>query len=85
MIVNGDQSLELSKELLRHYVPQVIFQQSDSASNLPLLKDRFDPQQTYIYVCQNRVCLLPVTTVQEALEQLENFSDSKPTTLPNFY
>ena len=75
---------ELSKELLSHYLPQIIFQQSDTASDLPLLKDRFDNQQTYIYVCQNRVCLLPVTTVDEALTQLENFSDSS-TVLPKFY
>ena len=84
VIINGKESNELSKELLSHYLPQIIFQQSDTASDLPLLKDRFDNQQTYIYVCQNRVCLLPVTTVDEALTQLENFSDSS-TVLPKFY
>ena len=84
VIINGWESSELSRELLSHYLPQIIFQQSDSSSDLPLLKDRFDAQQTYIYVCQNRVCLFPVTTVNEALVQLENFSDSN-TELPNFY
>ena len=83
VIIVGSQSILLSKELLKHYLPQIIFQQSSVSSELPLLKERFDPDQTYIYVCQNRVCLLPVTTVEEAFDQLENFS-SNVTGFPEF-
>ncbi len=84
VIINGKESNDFSVELFRHYLPQIIFQQSDAASDLPLLKDRFDNQHTYIYVCQNRICLLPVTTVDEAITQIENFSDSG-TEFPDFY
>jgi len=83
VIVNGSEAKQISKELLRHFLPEIIFQQSEIEGDLPLLKDRFDPQQTYIYVCQNRVCLLPVTNTSDALEQLENFSISN-TKFPNF-
>lgn len=83
IIIVGSQSKQLSKEILKHYLPQIIFQQSNISSELPLLKDRFDSDKTYIYVCQNRVCLLPVTTIEEAFDQLENFS-SNTTGFPEF-
>ena len=83
IIIVGSQSKQLSKEMLKHYLPQIIFQQSNISSELPLLKDRFDSDKTYIYVCQNRVCLLPVTTIEEAFDQLENFS-SNTTGFPEF-
>jgi|GEM_PF-5146797 len=40
---------------------------------LPLFKGRYADDGTYIYVCQDHTCKLPVATTQEALEQLENF------------
>jgi len=40
-------------------------------SELPLFEARFVPKKTYIYVCEGRACKLPVTTVAQALEQLE--------------
>lgn len=83
IIIVGSQSKQLSKEMLKYYLPQIIFQQSNISSELPLLKDRFDSDQTYIYVCQNRVCLLPVTTIEDAFDQLENFS-SNTTGFPEF-
>jgi len=42
---------------------------------LPLLKDRFFEGETYVYVCQNRVCLPPVESVKEAMEQMENWEN----------
>jgi uncharacterized protein YyaL (SSP411 family) len=39
-------------------------------SGLPLLEDKFMGDATTIFVCENKVCQLPVSTVQQALEQL---------------
>lgn len=42
-------------------------------SNAPLFKDRYVEDNTFIYVCQNTTCKLPVKTIEEALIQLKNF------------
>jgi uncharacterized protein YyaL (SSP411 family) len=39
--------------------------------DLPLLQNKLVPGQTTIYVCQNKVCKLPVTSVTEALKLME--------------
>jgi hypothetical protein len=36
-----------------------------------LLKNRFVEGETYIYVCVNKACKMPVKTVKEALELIE--------------
>jgi len=58
--------------LLLH-LPNTLIVGSGTESELPLFEDRYVDGETYIYVCQNRVCKLPVTTVDAALEQLKNF------------
>ena len=40
---------------------------------MPLFKGRYADDGTYIYVCQDHTCKLPVATTKEALEQLKNF------------
>jgi hypothetical protein len=42
---------------------------SVTESKLPLLENRVVDNELLIYVCRNRVCKLPVKTVDEALEQ----------------
>ncbi|WP_400072865.1 thioredoxin domain-containing protein [Zobellia russellii] len=46
---------------------------SKSESSSPLFKDRYVADGTFIYVCQNTTCKLPVKTVNEALGQMRNF------------
>ncbi|WP_246560776.1 thioredoxin domain-containing protein [Zobellia russellii] len=46
---------------------------SKSESSSPLFKDRYVADGTFIYVCQNTTCKLPVKTVNEALGQIRNF------------
>jgi len=50
----------------------VLFQISENESDLPLVKDRFFEGETLIYVCENKVCLRPTKTVEDALKQLNN-------------
>ncbi len=44
--------------------------QSNSESNIPLFMDRFFEDETYIYVCQNKTCQRPETSIKYALEQI---------------
>ena len=46
---------------------------SKAKSEAPLFKDRYVVDNTFIYVCQNTTCKLPVKTINEALMQLKNF------------
>ncbi|MDX1365705.1 MAG: thioredoxin domain-containing protein, partial [Arenibacter latericius] len=71
--VVGDQASELVANLQRENLPNTLIVGSDKESEAPLFKDRYDSDGTYIYVCQDHTCKLPVTTKEEALEQMRNF------------
>ncbi|MFH6604451.1 thioredoxin domain-containing protein [Maribacter algicola] len=71
--VVGDQALSLVTAFNENYIPNAIVVGSAEPSNLPLFKDRFDEESTFIYVCQNSTCKLPVKTVAEAIDQMANF------------
>ncbi|WP_430973582.1 thioredoxin domain-containing protein [Sunxiuqinia rutila] len=66
----GQQALEKLKELQKHYLPHCLFCASTAASPLPLLKNRFSPSKTWLYVCQNSSCQLPSELVSETLKLL---------------
>jgi uncharacterized protein YyaL (SSP411 family) len=61
---------EKLKELQQHYFPNLIFAGSNAESELPLLKNRFNKDKTFIYVCRDMVCSRPEEEVSEALKHL---------------
>ncbi|XHP75102.1 Cellobiose 2-epimerase [Arenibacter antarcticus] len=71
--VVGDQANAIMVEMHREYLPNTLIIGSVKDSEQPLFKGRYDNEGTYIYVCQDHTCKLPVTSVQLALEQLNNF------------
>lgn len=58
------------KEFDTHYFPNVFLSGGKNEGSLSLLKNKLNEGQTTIYVCQNKVCQLPVTEVKEALKQM---------------
>ncbi|RYG04071.1 MAG: thioredoxin domain-containing protein, partial [Chitinophagaceae bacterium] len=62
-IVGEDVSAE-KKEFNNFYIPNKITL-GGTKSELPLLKDK-QSQQTKIYICRNKTCQLPLSTVAEA-------------------
>ena len=66
-ISGGDWKLKY-KALQNNYLPNVLWIGSDGESDLPLLQNRFLKGETRVYVCQNRVCQLPVQEISEALK-----------------
>ncbi|MDC3354853.1 thioredoxin domain-containing protein [Flavobacteriaceae bacterium] len=72
VVVVGFEAQKFNKELQQYYLPNVLFQISEKASELPLLKDRFFEGETLIYVCENKVCLRPTRTIEEALKQIRD-------------
>jgi uncharacterized protein YyaL (SSP411 family) len=71
--VVGEEAQSKVAGLQNKHIPNTLIVASSLESELPLFEDRFVAGETYIYVCQNRVCKLPVKTVDEALQQLNNF------------
>ncbi len=70
----GPQALAFRQQLDRVFNPQVVFCGTESVSpktDLPLLQNRgMIGGKTAIYVCQDRMCQLPVTSVDVALALL---------------
>lgn len=67
--ITGPDALGLRSAFAPHYLPNRLFLGSTTASELPLLKDKLLPSST-IFVCVEKACQLPVTTVPEAVQQI---------------
>ena len=66
----GDESVELGLQMQKSYLPTSVFAGGIS-ENLPVLENRFVSDQTVVYVCQDKVCNLPVTTASGAMELID--------------
>ncbi|MCF8246871.1 MAG: thioredoxin domain-containing protein, partial [Saprospiraceae bacterium] len=53
--------------LLRNYLPNALLLGGSTEGSLELLKDKLQAGETMIYVCQNKVCKLPVKEVEKAI------------------
>ena len=71
--VVGAAAKETSPEIQKEYLPNALVVQSPTDSDLPLFKGRFADGETYIYVCRDNTCKLPVQTTEAALEQLASW------------
>ncbi len=71
-IVGPDANI-LAKELFQNHLPNTLQVASVTESNLPLFEGRYLADDTFIFVCQDQTCKLPVATTAAALEQLKNF------------
>ena len=70
VVISGSEAESLRKELHTHLLPFAVTVGTTSSGTLPLLEGRSAKEETFIYVCFNKTCQLPVTAVNEALEQL---------------
>jgi uncharacterized protein YyaL (SSP411 family) len=57
-------------------LPDVFLSGGRKEGNLPLLEIKLIKGQTTIYVCQNKMCKLPVTDVKEAIKQMKKRADN---------
>ena len=66
----GENSKELSQQMHQNYLPNAIFAGSTKNNSLPILKNRFQNGETYIYTCIEGACKLPTTSINKTLEQI---------------
>ncbi|MBK6822681.1 MAG: thioredoxin domain-containing protein [Saprospiraceae bacterium] len=69
--VVGPNSKELRNELAMTFLPSVILLGGTTEGTLELLKDKLQEGNTFIYVCRNKVCKIPVTNAAEALKLID--------------
>ena len=64
----GKAAQQKSVELNTTYVPNKMLCGSIKESKLPLLENRYSKGQTRIFVCENKVCQMPVEEAEKAFE-----------------
>jgi uncharacterized protein YyaL (SSP411 family) len=69
--ISGNESLNLRKQFGLKYLPSCVYTGSVANSTLPLLEDKYKEGETFIYVCRNKTCQLPVKQVDDALLQIK--------------
>ncbi|WNJ21439.1 thioredoxin domain-containing protein [Pontibacter sp. G13] len=67
----GDNWAEFAAEWDQAFAPNVLLMGGASEGKLPLLERKLVPGTTTIYVCQQKVCKLPVQDVAAAREQMK--------------
>lgn len=69
--ITGPLALERRREFNALYIPGRLFMGTTGTSSLPLLAGRSVVGATTIFVCENKVCQLPVGSVAAALIQMQ--------------
>ncbi|MCW9038381.1 MAG: thioredoxin domain-containing protein [Altibacter sp.] len=73
VVVVGPEAEEQIAALHTYYIPNMLIAGSTTQQDGYLLEGRFVEGETYIYVCVNNTCKLPVKEVEKAIETIKNF------------
>ena len=63
----GEDYEPLRQEMMNQFMPDAIFLGGRDEGNLELLKDKLQDEETFIYVCRNKVCKFPVREAEKAI------------------
>lgn len=69
VVVVGANANSLINQLNSYSIPNMLLIGSSTQSEMPLLKNRYVENETYIYVCQNNTCKMPVQNTKDVLLQ----------------
>ena len=58
------------KKINALYLPHVIVSGTTKKSDLPFLKNRYVANKNLFYLCQNKTCELPITSLEQVLNEL---------------
>ena len=70
IVIVGEDALEKVKEINKHYIPHKLMAGSLGKNDGYLLKGRHVAGETYIYVCVNNTCKLPMKESEDALRSI---------------
>jgi len=66
----GDNFKNKRNEISRMFLPNIILFGGENEGSLEILKSRYVAGKTLIYICENRVCQLPVEETEKALNKI---------------
>jgi hypothetical protein len=67
----GENYEAFRKDMMENFLPNALFLGGKEEGKLKLLENKKQEGETMIYVCQNKVCKLPVTEVEKALSLMD--------------
>ncbi len=67
----GEEYAALQQDFLAQYTPNALLLGGKTEGTLELLKSKLQEGDTFIYVCQHKVCKLPVQEVEAALKLMD--------------
>ncbi len=70
VIVSGEQAFVWKRALDKQYIPNSIVVALSKESHLPLFKEKIPGEEVSIYVCTDKTCSLPVSTVDEVMREV---------------
>ncbi|MFD0799399.1 thioredoxin domain-containing protein [Maribacter chungangensis] len=80
----GKDAKSLLAAMSNQYVPNTLLVGSSVESELALFEGRYTDEGTFIYVCRDHTCKLPVKTVNEAIALFGGNKKRTPTNTPRF-
>jgi uncharacterized protein YyaL (SSP411 family) len=67
----GDDFTSKQKTLMGKFLPNAFFLGGKTEGSMALLEGKLQEDRTMIYVCQNKVCKLPVEDVEKAVTLIQ--------------
>ena len=71
VVISGPEALDKLESLQQHYLPHALLAASDKGAAYPLFEHRHSADSTRIFICRFGQCRQPVTSVSDALEEVE--------------
>ncbi|HTB32969.1 MAG TPA: thioredoxin domain-containing protein, partial [Bacteroidia bacterium] len=69
--ITGKLAVNFRDKVNKEYIPNMALLGAEKSSALDLLKDRFSLDRTLVYVCENKTCLRPFSSVGEAINAIK--------------
>ncbi len=73
IVVVGERAMEKIREINTYYIPNKLIAGSTTKNDSYLLEGRYVEGQTFIYVCVDNTCKLPVKETEKAIESVNKF------------
>lgn len=68
----GKEAQKVREAMSKKYIPNsILLGKSIEEETLPLLNHKYTPEDTYIYICENKTCQKPTKNISEAMSLIE--------------
>jgi len=71
LVISGVDARQVQKEFNKRFYPNVLILGSEKESELPLLKSRFNYETTSLYLCKDKACFLPTSSMEEVIKRID--------------